>query len=99
MPVYQRLASDELLSRCIRGATENQNESLHSVIWRKCRKEIFISRKILEIAVSNSVAEFNMGCSATTELKSGIRLTSVSHVTAQTLERCDSRRKNVSPRS
>ncbi|GFX83797.1 uncharacterized protein TNCV_350611 [Trichonephila clavipes] len=32
MPLYQRLASNELLQRCIRCVTQNSNESLHSII-------------------------------------------------------------------
>ncbi|GBM68743.1 hypothetical protein AVEN_263567-1 [Araneus ventricosus] len=38
LPVYQRLASDEMLSKCISAKTQNANESLHSCIWRKCPK-------------------------------------------------------------
>ena len=64
MPVYQRLASEELLKRCTMGKTQNANESLHSVIWRKCPKEVFVSRKRLEVAVISAISEFNMGCLA-----------------------------------
>ncbi|GFY13926.1 hypothetical protein TNCV_1295871 [Trichonephila clavipes] len=42
MPVYQRLASDTILERCVAGETQNSNESLHSCIWRKCPKEVGI---------------------------------------------------------
>ncbi|GFX37542.1 uncharacterized protein TNCV_4899721 [Trichonephila clavipes] len=38
MPIYQRLASNELLQRCIRCVTQNANESLHSIIWSKTSK-------------------------------------------------------------
>ncbi|GFY14923.1 uncharacterized protein TNCV_234731 [Trichonephila clavipes] len=38
MPIYQRLASNELLHRCIRCVTQNANESLHSIIWGKMFK-------------------------------------------------------------
>ncbi|GFU24259.1 uncharacterized protein TNCV_3395831 [Trichonephila clavipes] len=38
MPIYQRLASNELLQRCIRCVTQNANESLHSIIWGKMFK-------------------------------------------------------------
>ncbi|GFY18878.1 uncharacterized protein TNCV_3875661 [Trichonephila clavipes] len=44
MPVYQRLASDTILERCVAGKTQNSNESLHSCIWRKCPKEVFVSK-------------------------------------------------------
>ncbi|GFX79277.1 uncharacterized protein TNCV_695891 [Trichonephila clavipes] len=36
LPIYQRLASNELLERCIRCGTRNANERLHSMIWAKC---------------------------------------------------------------
>ncbi|GFX13926.1 uncharacterized protein TNCV_3422371 [Trichonephila clavipes] len=39
MPIYQRLASNELLQRCIRCVTQNANESLHSIIWENLQKE------------------------------------------------------------
>ncbi|GFV33996.1 uncharacterized protein TNCV_2613941 [Trichonephila clavipes] len=38
MPIYQRLASNELLHRCIRCVTQNANESLRSIIWGKMFK-------------------------------------------------------------
>lgn len=62
LPVYQRLASTELLSRCAKGKTQNANESLHSLIWKNCPKETFVSKKRLEIAVVAAVGEFNFGC-------------------------------------
>ncbi|GFY21064.1 uncharacterized protein TNCV_3991081 [Trichonephila clavipes] len=33
MPIYQILASNELLQRCIRCVTQNANENLQSIIW------------------------------------------------------------------
>ncbi|GFV22827.1 uncharacterized protein TNCV_4962421 [Trichonephila clavipes] len=39
LPIYQRLASSELLSMCVRGLTQNSNEALHSMIWNMCSKE------------------------------------------------------------
>ena len=69
MPVYQRLASKELLNRCISSKTQNANECLHSVIWSKCPKETFISKKKLEVAVTSAISQFNMGCENTQKLK------------------------------
>ncbi|GFT57535.1 uncharacterized protein TNCV_803851 [Trichonephila clavipes] len=45
LPIYQRLASNELLERCIRCGTQNANESLHGMIWAKCPKEIFVNKR------------------------------------------------------
>ncbi|GFV38011.1 uncharacterized protein TNCV_1491151 [Trichonephila clavipes] len=61
LPVYQRLASNEILSRCTLGKSQNANESLHSVIWSHCPKESFQSKKRLEISVVTAVSEFNFG--------------------------------------
>ncbi|GFU76702.1 uncharacterized protein TNCV_1495981 [Trichonephila clavipes] len=59
LPVYQRLASNEILSRCTSGKSQNANESLNSVIWSHCPKESFQSKKRLEISVVTAVSEFN----------------------------------------
>ncbi|GFX78287.1 uncharacterized protein TNCV_5136341 [Trichonephila clavipes] len=61
MPVYQLLVSDTILERCVAGKTQNLNESLHSCIWRKCPKEVFFSKRGLEIAVTNAIEKHNLG--------------------------------------
>ena len=32
-PVFEALSADELLDRCLEGATQNQNESINAVVW------------------------------------------------------------------
>ncbi|GFU67861.1 uncharacterized protein TNCV_1201051 [Trichonephila clavipes] len=59
LPIYQRLASNELLERCIRCGTQNANESLHSMIWAKCPKEIFVNKRRVKRAVTEAVCEYN----------------------------------------
>lgn len=61
MPIYQRLASNELLQRCMRCLTQNSNESLHSMIWSKCSKDASASLQRVTIAVAGAVSEFNLG--------------------------------------
>ncbi|GFY33956.1 uncharacterized protein TNCV_4596641 [Trichonephila clavipes] len=61
MPLYQRLASNELLQRCIRCVTQIANESLHSIIWGKCSKETSATLRRVTIAVCDAVCEFNFG--------------------------------------
>ena len=63
-PLFERLSSAELLSRCQRGFTQNQNESLNGVLWSKCLKTRFFGLDRLQLAVSESVAEFNAGSGA-----------------------------------
>ncbi|GFU50996.1 uncharacterized protein TNCV_4461891 [Trichonephila clavipes] len=61
LPIYQRIASSELLNRCVRGLTQNSNEALHSMIWNRCSKENSASRSRVLIAVSSAISEFNVG--------------------------------------
>ncbi|GFV16866.1 uncharacterized protein TNCV_3363631 [Trichonephila clavipes] len=58
MPVYQRLASDTILERCVAGKTQNSNESLHSCIWRKCPN---VSKRRLETKVTDAITKHKLG--------------------------------------
>ncbi|GBM89998.1 hypothetical protein AVEN_43447-1 [Araneus ventricosus] len=68
LPIYQRLASNELLERCIRCTTQNSNETLHSVIWSKCSKISSASMKGVNVAACEAISEFNIGTLKTLEL-------------------------------
>ncbi|GFW97218.1 uncharacterized protein TNCV_4784321 [Trichonephila clavipes] len=68
MPVYQCLASNEILLRCVSGKIQNANESLHSCIWRKCPKDVFVSKKRIDLAVTAAVSEVNIGYVETLKL-------------------------------
>ncbi|KAK3915045.1 THO complex subunit 5-like protein A [Frankliniella fusca] len=69
LPVYERLTDDELLKRCRSGRTQNVNESIHSVLWRKCPKEVFVSKRRLDVAMLYAAAHFNMGRLASLHLR------------------------------
>ena len=60
-PIFQRLSKNDLLNRCLRGMTQNQNESVNGVLWGQCLKTKFCGRKKVELAVSETVCEFNTG--------------------------------------
>ena len=66
LPVYQRLASDAMLERCLMCLTQNANESLHSVIWRYCPKDSFGSKRKVELAVHQAISKFNVGITKST---------------------------------
>ena len=74
VPVYERLTNDELLSRCVDGKTQNANESIHSVIWARCPKHVFVGRRRLEVAVAVGVGEFNQGARATQRILQDLSL-------------------------
>ena len=63
-PLFTRLTADELLSRCMQGFTQNQNESINNVLWNRCPKTIFCGRERLLLAVSETVCTFNTGAAS-----------------------------------
>ena len=60
-PIFLDLSSDELLSKCIHGRTQNVNESLNQLIWKRCPKDVYVERFTLEIGVASAVISFNDG--------------------------------------
>ena len=61
LPVFEDLAADNLLSRCLHGQTQNVNEALHQLIWQKCPKTVYVTRLTIEIATASAVLQFNDG--------------------------------------
>ena len=52
MPIFLRLSEDSLLQRCKRGgSSQNQNESLRSVIWSFCPTLNYAGRRSIEAAI------------------------------------------------
>lgn len=60
-PIYRDLTSRDLLSRCLLGATQNQNESLNSLIWSLCPKEGFCGKSVVEMSAHLAAAHYNHG--------------------------------------
>lgn len=61
VPIYQRLGSDCLLSRCVEGKTQNANEALHGLLWSKCPKTVFVFKSTLTMRISEGICEYNTG--------------------------------------
>lgn len=60
-PIYDELSSDDLLSRCLGGFTQNANESFNSVVWSIAPKQISSGKDIIDIATNIAVVTFNDG--------------------------------------
>ena len=60
-PVFERLASDDLLEKCLHGGTQNANEAFHHTLWAKCPKEKFAGRSRIQLAASIATLTFNDG--------------------------------------
>lgn len=54
LPVYQRLASNDIVQLCVSAKTQTSNETFHSCIWQNSPKEVFVSKIRLEIAVKSA---------------------------------------------
>ncbi|KAL8623788.1 hypothetical protein ACOMHN_054094 [Nucella lapillus] len=67
-PIWKDLAKTELLIKCMRGYTQNQNESLNSLIWKFCPKSKNHGLTSVEIGVSEAVSVFNNGARSLMEV-------------------------------
>lgn len=63
-PVFERLSSEELLTKCLHGGTQNANEAFHHNMWARCPKEIFVGLKRIQLATATATIVFNDGESA-----------------------------------
>ena len=75
MPVYMRLANSQLLEKC-KGDTQNNNESLHNVIWSMLPKRKFFSLRRMLYCTYRAVVRFNHGHLAAATLEGTIGMES-----------------------
>ena len=59
--VFDNLANDELLTKCVHGETQNPNEAFNTIIWTRCPKTIYVNRQVLETGVNSEVLHYNEG--------------------------------------
>lgn len=74
-PVFNDLSQPKLLVRCLGSKTQNNNESINSVIWKLCPKTIGCGRKVVEIATNEAIVLFNDGNSGRKRLMESFGLT------------------------
>ncbi|KAK6970916.1 forkhead box protein k1 [Biomphalaria glabrata] len=67
-PIFNDLADEKLLSRCLHGKTQNANESLNKLIWDRCSKEYFAEKTTIEKSVYSAISHFNDGASSILKL-------------------------------
>lgn len=75
LPIFTRLSKNDLLSRCLDGMTQNQNESINAVLWSKCPKTKFCGKRRVEIAVCETIGVFNIGAAAKADLMRSVGVT------------------------
>ena len=61
LDVYLSLTQDNLLLRCLKGRTQNPNESIHSKIWSSLSKTHFYGRETVLFSATLTVLQHNFG--------------------------------------
>ena len=61
MPIFKDLGETSLLEKCLHGKTQNPNEALNQIIWKRCPKDVFVERTTLAVGVCSAVLSFNDG--------------------------------------
>ena len=58
---FKALSGESLLSRCLHGGTQNQNEAINGLIWQRATKETHVSTPTVELVTFLAVGHFNDG--------------------------------------
>ena len=93
-PIYETLSSESLLSRCLDSYTQNPNEAVNNLIWKRCPKKTYQGKKIVEICTASAVTAFNDGCLSIADVlrKCGV---SPGFHTMNAIMHCDMKRISV----
>ena len=71
-PIVTRLSKDELLSRCLKGTTQNQNEAANGMSWSRCPKIKFCGARHCVhscfMPVCETIGLFNTGVGSLAEI-------------------------------
>ena len=90
-PVFDRLSEESLLQRCLKGSTQNRNESLHATVWDRCPKSQSGTPKTVETAIGLAVINFNDGAEPLADIMQKMGLDSGSY-TVKGLRKRDHKR-------
>jgi len=72
LPVFEKLSSKDLLKRCLFGFTQNANESLNLLVWKRAPKDKNNSPSATHFAAISAVVEFNNGKNCTQSFYQGL---------------------------
>jgi hypothetical protein len=63
-PTFLTLSDSKLLERCVRGATQNSNESINALVWARCPKHKNHGVKVVRSAAASAVCHFRSGAAS-----------------------------------
>lgn len=72
--IYEDLITDDLLSRCLGGFTQNANESLNAVVWTIAPKAISSGKAVVDIATDIAAITYNDGFRGLLDVMSTLQL-------------------------
>ena len=61
MPIFKDLSKPVFLQKCLHGKTQNNNECLNGVVWKRLPKDVFVGGNTLELGNSSAVKNVNDG--------------------------------------
>ena len=79
-PVFKNLTKNELLNRCLKGLTQNQNQAINGILWSKSPKTKFCGKTKVVLAVTDTVSYFNTGAASQIALLNSISIESSSNM-------------------
>lgn len=97
-PVFEDLANEKLLKKCLHGKTQNVNECLNKLIWDRCAKENYVEKSVIEEAVYSAISYFNDGAQSVTNMFCKLGISSVGIFTREACARRNSERVYYSDR-
>eukprot|EP00112_Aurelia_sp_Birch-Aquarium-sp1_P021080 Seg5580.2 transcript_id=Seg5580.2/GoldUCD/mRNA.D3Y31 product="hypothetical protein" protein_id=Seg5580.2/GoldUCD/D3Y31 len=71
-PIFERLSQHELLSRCLMGLTQNQNESINGILWSQIPKTMFCGFAKVTIGVCETICVANTGAASKATIMQGM---------------------------
>ena len=93
LPIFTQLSKPDLLARCLPGITQNQNESFHALIWKRCPKHLWRGPRVVRTAVDLAILASNCGAeSSHYRVFQHLNLTLGAH-TIESLKKKDDARK------
>lgn len=73
-PIFKSLSDPELLAKCLKGKSQNPNESLNNLIWSRIPKRTFVRLHTLTFGAHDAVLSFNEGFSSKCKILEGLGL-------------------------
>nr|XP_045618088.1 uncharacterized protein LOC123770336 [Procambarus clarkii] len=61
LKIYHSLVSEENMTKCLKGKTQNPNESLHHRVWKLSPKDKYVGRVMVDFAMAVTAVNYNAG--------------------------------------